>query len=256
MRAIFYSNKGPVRNHNEDALFVAGNIITGCSMSLPAEVEIESSEGCFVVIDGMGGYEGGEKAARIVATSFMCKSEDWNISSSDANDKITSVLNEAVKRIAVIVQEKPELSAMGAVIAGVVFSADKMFIFNCGDCRVYRQQGQYLEKLSHDHSVVQELFDMGEIEEDEMRTHAKKNAVTACVSAKAADLDIYIREILHKGNERFLVCSDGVWEAMSIDEIEECLCENALETANNLAEKLFAMQEQCNDNVSFIIIES
>lgn len=255
MRAIFYSNKGPMRDHNEDALFVGGNIITGCSMSLPTEIEIESSEGCFVVIDGMGGYEGGEKAARIVATSFMLKSEDCKISNSDANDKITSVLNEAVKRIAVTVQEKPELSAMGAVIAGVVFSADKMFIFNCGDCRVYRQQGQYLEKLSHDHSVVQELFDLGEIEEDEMRTHVKKNAVTACVSGKAEDVDIYVRE-LHKGNERLLVCSDGVWEAMSIDEIEECLCENALETANNLAEKLFAMQERCNDNVSFIIIES
>ncbi len=89
-----------------------------------------------------------------------------------------------------------------------------------------------------------------------MRTHPKKNAVTACISAQAADLDIYIREILHKGNERFLVCSDGVWEAMSIDEIEECLCENVLETANNLAEKLFDMQEQCNDNISFIIIEN
>ena len=59
-----------------------------------------------------------------------------------------------------------------------------------------------------------------------------------------------------QGNERFLVCSDGVWEAMSIDEIEECLCENALETANNIAEKLFAMQERCNDNISFIIMGS
>ena len=94
---------------------------------------------------------------------------------------------------------------------------------------------------------------MGEIEEDDMRTHAKKNIITACVSAQVGDLNIYFREIPYKGNERFLVCSDGVWEAMPIDDIEACLCENTLDTASKIVKKLFNLQEECRDNISLII---
>lgn len=256
MKVVFYSNKGFVREHNEDALFVAGNIISGCSMTAPVEIDTESPDNCFVVIDGMGGYEGGEEAARIVATSFIENFRSWNISISAAKGKINSILNNAIQKIADVVNDKPELATMGAALAGMALCNDGILVFNCGDCRVYRQQGQYLERLSHDHSVVQELFDKGEIEEDDMRTHVRKNIITACVSTEVDNLNIFFREILRKGNERFLVCSDGVWEAMPIDEIEECLCKITLETANNLAQKLLDLQEHCNDNISFIIIEN
>lgn len=254
MKAVFYTNKGFVREHNEDALFVAGNIISGCSMTAPIEIETENADNCFVVIDGMGGYEGGEKAARIVAASFIGNSGSWNIPTSAAKEKINSILNTAVQKIISIVNENPKLSAMGAALAGLTFCNGQILIFNCGDCRVYRQQGQYLERLSHDHSIVQELFDMGEIDEDTMRTHEKKNVITSCVSANASDLNIYFREFPCKENERFLVCSDGVWEAMPIDDIEACLRENALDTANEIVKKLFTLQEECSDNISFIII--
>ena len=253
MKAVFYSNKGFVREHNEDALFVAGNIISGCSMTEPVEIDTESPDNCFVVIDGMGGYEGGEQAARIVATSFIENFGSWNISTSAAKGKINSILNNAIQKIANVVNDKPELAAMGAALAGMAFCNDGILIFNCGDCRAYRQQGQYLERLSHDHSVVQELFDKGEIEEDDMRTHVRKNTITACVSAKVDDLNIFFRETSYKGNERFLICSDGVWEAMPIDEIEACLCENVLDTANGIVKKLFNLQGECRDNISFVI---
>ena len=256
MKVIFYSNKGPVREYNEDALFVGDNIISGCSMTAPVEIDTESPDNCFVVIDGMGGYEGGEKAARIVATSFIENSEFANISTSNAKEKINAILNNAVERIINTVNDNPKLGAMGAALAGLVFYAGGILIFNCGDCRVYRQQGQYLEKLSHDHSIVQELFDKGEIEEDAMRTHAKKSTITACVSAESSYLNIYFREISNKGNERFLVCSDGVWEALPVEDIEECLCEDTLEMANNLVKKLLGLQEYCKDNISLIIIEN
>ena len=59
MKPIVYTNKGPIRDHNEDVVFVAGNIISGCSLTAPFEVNAENSKGCCVVIDGMGGYEGG-----------------------------------------------------------------------------------------------------------------------------------------------------------------------------------------------------
>lgn len=255
MKAVFYSNKGFVREHNEDALFVAGNIISGCSMTAPVEIDTKSPDNCFVVIDGMGGYEGGEQAARIVAASFIENSCNWNISTSATKEKINSILNNAIQKITNIVNDKPELAAMGAALAGMTFCNDGILAFNCGDCRVYRQQGQYLERLSHDHSIVQELFDKGEIEEDDMRTHPRKNTITACISSDISYMNIYSRDIPLSLHQKFLICSDGVWEALSINELEACLSENSLDTANNLTQKLLSLQDECRDNISFIIVE-
>ncbi len=47
---------------------------------------------------------------------------------------------------------------MGAVLAGIIFCSDVMLSFNSGDCHTYAQQGEYLEKLSHDHSIVQMAY--------------------------------------------------------------------------------------------------
>lgn len=255
MRVIAYSNKGPVRKNNEDAIFVAGNIISGCSISFPIEINTEKHNNSFVVIDGMGGYEGGEKAAFIVASSFVEANGNWNIPTSSAKNKINLILNNAVKRIIEAAEDNPELSNMGAALAGVIVCSESILIFNCGDCRIYRQQGGYLEKISHDHSIVQELFDNGEIEEDDMRTNAKKNTITACVSSRISDLNIYFREFSYGQQQtRLFICSDGVWEALPIDELEKCLHESSLETANNIVKKLFSLQEHCSDNISFIIV--
>ena len=186
----------------------------------------------------------------------MEHSEDWNISTSEAKNKIISIIIEAAKKIISAAKDNPELSHMGAVCAGVVFCNKDILVFNCGDCRVYGQRDNHLEKLSHDHSLVQELFDSGKIEENNMRTHLRKNIVTACVSTNPSYLNIFFREISYSHEyKRIFICSDGVWEALSVVEFEECLCENSLESANNITEKLFALQEHCHDNVSFIIID-
>lgn len=257
MKAVIYSNKGPVREHNEDALFAAGNIISGSSMLSPGELNVESSGGCFVVIDGMGGYEGGERAARLVALSFLENAEGWNIPMKDGKDKVNRILSSAVRHISETVAGKPDLSSMGAALAGIAFCVDGTLVFNCGDCRVYRQQGEYLERLSHDHSVVQELCDRGEIDEEAMRTHPLKNKVTACVSSDASFIDIYFREVPQaQRSQRFFICSDGVWEALSIDVLEECLAGKTMSGgAEDLSKKLFSLQGKCQDNVSFLIVD-
>ncbi len=258
MKAVVYSNKGPVREHNEDAVFAAGNVISAGSMLSPVELNIESSGGCFAVIDGMGGYVGGEKAACLVALSFLENAEGWNISMKEGKDKVNRILEDAVRHISDATAGKPDLSSMGAALAGIALCADGILVFNCGDCRVYRQQGEYLERLSHDHSVVQELCDRGEIDEDAMRTHPVKNKITACVSANPSDLAVYFREVPHaQGEQKFFICSDGVWEALSIDELEGCLAGKDLSHgAEELSRILLTLQGQCQDNVSFLVADA
>lgn len=262
MRIVMYSNRGPVRDHNEDALFAGGNIVAGCSMAAPLEVEAETSRGCLAVIDGMGGYEGGELAARLVAASLLETADAWRVSAKEGEERIEAILQNAVQRIANAVAGNAGLSSMGAALAGLVFcgegDGEETLVFNCGDCRVYRCQTGYLEKLSHDHSVVQDLYDQGELDEEGMRTHPRKNIITACVSANPADLKVSFRA-LSRGQEgqRFFICSDGVWEALSIDDLEACVANHsASEAADMLAQKLNALGEECRDNVSFLIVET
>ena len=258
MRIVMYSNRGPVREHNEDALFAGGNIVAGSSMAAPCEVEAETACGCLAAIDGMGGYEGGELAARFVAASFLNEVDGWRQASAETGkERILDILQNASRRIAGAVAEKSDLSSMGATLAGLVFCEDAALVFNCGDCRVYRRQGEYLEKLSHDHSVVQDLFDQGEIDEEGMRTHPRKNVVTACVSANP-DTEVFFREVAQvREGERFFLCSDGVWEALPIEELEECLADGSLsDAAEKLAGKLTGVREESRDNVSFLIVET
>ena len=260
MQITAYTNKGFVREHNEDALSFSKNILAGCSMSSPVEFEIESDSKYFAVIDGMGGYEGGEIAAAVVARAFFEDSEDWNIPALQAKEKIKATLVRASHEISSLIKNNPKLASMGAALAGLIFCSDCVLSFNCGDCRTYLQQGEYLEKLSHDHSIVQELYDRGElVDEDLMRTHKRKNIITSCVSDREYNIEIFFREVPYenlRAGQKFFICSDGVWEALPLEAIEKCHADHSAKEAGDLLAAAFEVKkEDCRDNVSFIVIE-
>ena len=250
MKALFYTNKGCVRKANEDALFAGGCTVCGANMTAPSHIEIDAEKEVFCVIDGMGGHLGGATAARITAQAFGA--------AEDSENKIwlESILQKASDEMREAARSAPELADMGATLAGAVIDRDKksIFTFNLGDCRVYRYQGGYLDKLTHDHSHVQELFDCGEISEEEMRTHPQKNIVTSGVSAcEFLTPEFFCREFPLKDGDKFFACSDGVWEALPIDEIEKSLSrDDILAACSELQRKL--LLAKCNDNVSFVFI--
>ena len=262
MKVVAYTNMGPVRDHNEDALFAGGNVISGTSMPGPQEIDEGAFPGCLVVIDGMGGYEGGELAARLVANSLLEEAQEAGVRMRDiaaeiAKERIAGALRRAVRHITRAITETPGLSPMmGATLAGVALCSNGVLTFNCGDCRVYRQQSGYLERLTHDHSLVQELCDQGDIDEEGMRTHPRKNTVTACVSADLAYLNVYFRRVPYATGGRFFLCSDGVWETLPVEGLESCLRgQTLMEGATTLAGALLAPGSGCRDNISFFFID-
>jgi len=101
---------------------------------------------------------------------------------------------------------------------------------------------------------VQELFDRGEISEEEMRTHPNKNIVTACIMPnKSSAPEFFYRDFPINYGDKFFICSDGVWEALPINEIEKSLSGgDALAACSELQEKLFSAE--CSDNVSFVFL--
>lgn len=250
IKAVYYTERGHVRPNNEDALSVAGLAVAGEDMTLPSCMEIDAGRAVFCVVDGMGGYAGGSAAAGITARAFAAAARPGE------TIQLEQALSAASAGMRDAVLGAPKLASMGATLAGVMIDAGKGIViaFNVGDCRAYRYRGGVLFKLTHDHSQVQELCDSGKISEEQMRTHPRKNVVTACVRAlDIAGADYYRREYPIEDGDKFFVCSDGVWEALPIGEIERSLAAGGLEDAGSeLQKKLTATV--CADNVSFILI--
>lgn len=250
IKAAYYTGRGHVRPYNEDALSIAGLALGNKDMTLPFYLEIDAIKAAFCVIDGMGGYAGGAVAAGITAGAFAAAALPGE------EIKLGQILGMASEGIREAVRGAPNLASMGATLAGIEVDAGRgtVLAFNVGDCRAYRYRGGFLDKLTHDHSRVQELFDSGEISEEEMRTHPKKNIVIACVTAlDITASDYYSREYAIEDGDEFFVCSDGVWEALPIDEMERSLAAGGVEDACcDLQKKLMATA--CADNVSFILI--
>ena len=265
MRVALFSHQGPVREHNEDTIFSGGNVISGCSMFAPVVFNTEIPYGCFAVVDGMGGERGGEVAAKLVAESFLKYTNCWNVSIETAKKQIDSALVHSMHRMVEIADQRPDLRSMGAAVAGVTFCAEGTLIFNSGDCRVYSLHDGALEKLSHEHSVVQDLFDEGRIDEEGMRHHSQKNILTGCVSTSYEYFETYVHKLPSNiEHGKFLICSDGVWEALSKKELEDILLnqegkqgnsdEHFEATAKTLANRMLWLGKGCRDNISFILV--
>ena len=251
MHAICFTHRGKKRTTNQDALLAGGRVAAGESMEACGRASLDAERSLFVVVDGMGGYEGGEVAAKIVVETLLDSlPPSLPSSKEDAEGEVRRALDDAARRMEAATREDMRLASMGTTLAGLWADDARAFVFNCGDCRVYRYRGRFLEKLSHDHSEVQELVDTGMIDEEEMRRHPRKNVVTSAVQAGGFPA-LFFREYRRVAGDAFLLCSDGVWEALSVDEMEECLgAPDTMAACEELRRRLLATD--CGDNVSFV----
>jgi protein phosphatase len=204
----------------------------------------------YIVADGMGGHQRGEIASRTVLNIFRGKKGRVD------KDQITDVMRLAKESLNRIAESDGQSLGLGTTISGLSLSCGKAFFFNCGDSRVYRLVDRKIEKITRDDSLVQELVDAGVITEDEMRTNPQKNIVTSAVTGDLRNGPPFFStgEMKVKEGERFLVCTDGVWESMSQSDMEGCLVRKDLkEAVNRLAER--TMESGARDNFSIIALE-
>lgn len=253
MTVTFMTHRGAVRPENQDAVQIAA-LVRGGDMSGPESVEAGEYPLLLSVVDGMGGYEGGARAAKILADTLAAGSSGSFGAELDI-DEDTRTLKELLKAAALQMTREalrdPELSKMGAAVSGLLVRKNNALAFNCGDCRTYRFSGEELEKLTHDHSVVQKLFDEELITEDDMRHHPRKNTLTSAVAAKEAkDFDLYVKGVSRCAGDTFFLCSDGVWETLGARQLRLWLELPSTEAARGMFDALIAAG--CRDNVSFI----
>ena len=173
------SHPGMVRTHNEDSVFV------------------DADAGIAVLADGMGGYNAGEVASGIavnVVSGGMVPelNSDRELSKVDIASGLTHAalllqqkIAEANKGIYEVAQARPECAGMGTTLVSVVFCGNRVSIGHIGDSRCYRLRGEKLEQLTHDHSLLQEQIDGGQLTPEQARYSLNKNLVTRALGIEA-----------------------------------------------------------------------
>jgi protein phosphatase len=227
-------------------------------MDSPETLELDGFPQLFAVADGMGGYAGGALAAEIIALTLSEAAQAHSLKKLFApaldiredEKTIRSLLEASTRKMAAAARDAPEMARMGAVVAGILLREKSALVFNCGDCRVYRVSGGATERLTREHSIVQALYESGEIDEDGMRSHPQKSIVTSSVSPGSEDgFELSVRAVSRCRGDEFFICSDGVWEALGAQRLAPWLTDPAMD-ARGLLDDL--LSSGCNDNVSFI----
>ena len=250
--AGWMTDVGRVRGHNEDAIF----IFTG-------EQEADNAMppfGAFILADGMGGHQGGELASALAvresATYLMSEVYLPLLSGAEREGdqpSLTEILREAiVKANRVVTQSLP---GSGSTLTCGVVVGDRLFIGHVGDSRAYLQRdGEAPQLLTHDHSLVNRLLEMGQLTEEEAAVHPQRNVLYRAIG-QGDTLDVDIQSYPLPGRSRLLLCSDGLWGLLEepdlwtlIDEAStpQAACRALVESANEAGG---------TDNISVILVE-
>ncbi len=180
----------------------------------------------FALCDGMGGTNGGNIASGLAIRTFadhieqalapfvddedVCNTESVNLHL--LMSKAVSAANKAVYRRA---RENSELTNMGTTIVAALATEDEIYIANVGDSRMYLLEGKSLTQLTHDHSYVQMLVDMGQLTKEEAATNPRRNILTRAVGTEPmVDADVISVDMPREGSY-LMLCSDGLYNFIS-----------------------------------------
>jgi protein phosphatase len=236
-----------VRSHNEDTVFVDGEA------------------GLAVLADGMGGYNAGEVASGIavdvVSNGLLPElASGRELSKVDVQSGLTHAalllqqqIAEANKGIYEAAQTRPECAGMGTTIVAAVFHGNRVSIGHIGDSRCYRLRGEKFEQLTHDHSLLQEQIDSGQLTAEQAKYSLNKNLVTRALGIEAI-VPADIAEYRVEANDIYLLCSDGLTDMVDPEVIHNIVDDKRMvlpEAAADLVE--LANQNGGRDNISVIL---
>lgn len=179
-----------------------------------------------VVCDGMGGAAGGLEASSIACSVFSDSVEADLAALEERGKNLTPALcerilrrgvefaNDAVGRRAA---EDPGLAGMGTTLVAALVSGERIYVANVGDSRLYAVTGGVAEQITHDHSYVQLLVDVGRITPEQAKKSANRNIITRAVgTSEDLECDVFTIDTLP---DAILLCSDGLTNMLPPEDI-------------------------------------
>jgi serine/threonine protein phosphatase PrpC len=215
------SDVGRARRTNEDA-FAVTDLASGQRIEVRGAdkaVDVEERGVLLALSDGMGGHQAGEVASALVLDSLQ------DALQADTRGAIHEQLEEAVQRAnrsVMTAAQQGNRHGMGATLTAVFVRGSEAYIAEIGDSRAYLLRQGRLRQITRDQSLVQLLVDHGVLSIEEARKSPSKNVILQAVGL-AEDVRVAIARLELRRGDRFLLCSDGVSNAVSDDELKQIL---------------------------------
>lgn len=226
VRSYSLTDKGRVRSSNQDYAFVT-------------ERPIGKLPNLFVVADGMGGHQAGDRASSYAVEVFLKgirESREKNpiramrLAVEKANEK---VYEEALSR--------REYQGMGTTLVAATLVRDTLYVVNVGDSRLYLV-GSSIRQVTRDHSLVEEMVRTGSLTREEGKKHPDRNIITRAVGVSdMVAVDAFEEKI--EAKDVILLCSDGLTNMVEDRQIQQIIRQ-----AKNLQKAAEMLVDTANDN--------
>jgi protein phosphatase len=217
---------GRVREGNEDAYVVR--------------------EPLFAVADGMGGHQGGEVASNLALERLE--------RATDGDSDLADVVREANRAVFEQAAQDPGLAGMGTTLTAVRVQDERLHLAHVGDSRMYLLRDGRLERITRDHTIVEQLVDQGRMSAEDAKIHPQRSILTR---ALGVDEDIQVDEadVDVRPGDRVLLCSDGLTGMVDEDRILSILTDTPDPQAACAALIEAANEAGGQDNITAVVLD-
>jgi len=242
---------GKQREHNEDSLLSITTTLAGKTANVPF--------GLYMVADGMGGHQFGEVASnaaiRVVADQIMRKFHSYlfSIPTQQPEESLQEIMENAIKEAHRAVQK--DAPGSGTTITAALVLGQQVTIGHVGDSRAYAlYPAGRVEQITHDHSLVKRLEELGHLNKEEAATFPHRNVlIRALGQGETLDADVFTVPFPHNG--ALMLCSDGLWGVVADHDLLRSYTE-----APNLQRACQSMVAAANtaggpDNISVVLVQ-
>jgi serine/threonine protein phosphatase PrpC len=230
------TDTGHVRTKNEDSILVLDD------------------ENVWIVADGMGGHHAGDFASQTITNNLSLFKQNFSL-----DDNILLLEENILNSNSIIRNKSYKLgrnATIGSTVVCVYVWNRFLFTFWAGDSRLYRYRDSRLERLTEDHSYVEELVRMGKIDAREAEAHPAANVVLKAVGIDdQLCMDFEYFELQH--GDVYIICSDGLYKDLEEERLAPII-EAHIEDMTELSEALLAsaLDAGGTDNTSIITMKA
>jgi serine/threonine protein phosphatase PrpC len=210
---------------------------------------VRTEQGLWAVADGMGGHDAGDVASSKVTEALL---------DLPRGDGLDGLVENAIQALIAVNRDLIELAhangsekKIGSTVVGLAIADGQFRCFWAGDSRAYRIRGSEIDQITRDHSLVQDLIDVGMLKPDEAENHPNSNIITRAVGvSQELVIDTVGGDV--RSGDQFLLATDGLTRVVADDEMATELVSNVpAKAAERLIEKV--LSRGAPDNVSIII---
>lgn len=239
MKAYSLTDVGRVRAMNQDYIYSSPEAVG----SLP---------NLFLVADGMGGHRAGDFASRYMVENlvvYLNRTRGTNVIG-----QLKNAIDCVNKGLYAESLKHEELNGMGCTLVAAVVEDDLLYVANVGDSRLYLIHGDLIHQVTRDHSYVEEMVALGQMDRGSQAYNRQKNIITRAMGiSPAVDTDFF--EVNLEAGDYFLLCSDGLTNMVENREI--CSIVSGPGTLREKAEALIreANLRGGNDNIAVVLVD-